>query len=215
MSYADMITILMAFFVVMYSMAGTPDEAKEEAVFRSLARTVRSDDSRLASDGARALCPDRLANGSMDQHGRRTPPKQQQGRSRKPRTARRTFAGPQPQARRAGVDRRNGLLRRRLEHADHETKTTTTNHRRGTRGQTTKNRNPGTHLAPATAGRCPVSRQLGPGLQPLSKRPGLSHLRWDSIQDAFDSAWPPKTNRPPAAAKCWNAGSTRGLKSFC
>ena len=27
MSYADMITILMAFFVVMYSMAGTPDEA--------------------------------------------------------------------------------------------------------------------------------------------------------------------------------------------
>jgi len=36
MSYADMITILMAFFVVMYSMAGTPDEVKEEAVFRSL-----------------------------------------------------------------------------------------------------------------------------------------------------------------------------------
>ena len=51
MSYADMITILMAFFVVMYSMAGTPDEAKEEAVFRSLARTVRPDDSGLDAMG--------------------------------------------------------------------------------------------------------------------------------------------------------------------
>lgn len=36
MSYADMITILMAFFVVMYSMAGKADEAKQEAVFQSL-----------------------------------------------------------------------------------------------------------------------------------------------------------------------------------
>ncbi|MBX7166542.1 MAG: hypothetical protein K1X74_09370 [Pirellulales bacterium] len=36
MSYADMITILMAFFVVMYSMAGKTDEKKAEAVVRSL-----------------------------------------------------------------------------------------------------------------------------------------------------------------------------------
>jgi len=36
MSYADMITILMAFFVVMYSMAGNKDTAKEQAVLKSL-----------------------------------------------------------------------------------------------------------------------------------------------------------------------------------
>ena len=35
-SYADMITILMAFFVVMYSMAGPKDVEKEEAVLKSL-----------------------------------------------------------------------------------------------------------------------------------------------------------------------------------
>lgn len=36
MSYADMITILMAFFVVMYSAAGKTDEAKMKAVMHSL-----------------------------------------------------------------------------------------------------------------------------------------------------------------------------------
>jgi chemotaxis protein MotB len=40
MSYADMITILMAFFVVMYSMAGNKDTAKEEAVLRSLRQNL-------------------------------------------------------------------------------------------------------------------------------------------------------------------------------
>jgi chemotaxis protein MotB len=40
MSYADMITILMAFFVVMYSMAGNKDTVKEAAVFRSLRRNL-------------------------------------------------------------------------------------------------------------------------------------------------------------------------------
>src|SRR5947207_7888466 len=35
-SYADMITILMSFFVVMYSMAGTKDAAKQDPVMSSL-----------------------------------------------------------------------------------------------------------------------------------------------------------------------------------
>jgi chemotaxis protein MotB len=40
MSYADMITILMAFFVVMYSMAGNKDTVKEAAVLRSLRKNL-------------------------------------------------------------------------------------------------------------------------------------------------------------------------------
>ena len=36
MSYADMITILMALFVVLYALAGKKDAAKEHAVFESL-----------------------------------------------------------------------------------------------------------------------------------------------------------------------------------
>lgn len=62
MSYADMITILMAFFVVMYSMAGAKDKVKEEAVMKSLHRrfgpfasmppgTLVPKDSPLAHEG--------------------------------------------------------------------------------------------------------------------------------------------------------------------
>lgn len=40
MSYADMITILMAFFVVMYSVAGNKDTVKEAAVLRSLRQSL-------------------------------------------------------------------------------------------------------------------------------------------------------------------------------
>ena len=76
MSYADMITILMAFFVVMYSMAGTPDEAKEEAVFRSLREQFGPMIRGWQAMGHGPYDPVRLADGPMDQHGRRTPPKQ-------------------------------------------------------------------------------------------------------------------------------------------
>src|SRR5688500_2476046 len=39
-SFADMVTILMAFFVVMYAMSGPKDVQKEEAVFSSLRRSL-------------------------------------------------------------------------------------------------------------------------------------------------------------------------------
>ncbi len=76
MSYADMITILMAFFVVMYSMAGTPDEAKEEAVFRSLREQfgpmIRG--WQAMGHGPFVRTDSQLAQ--LDQFGRRTPPQQ-------------------------------------------------------------------------------------------------------------------------------------------
>jgi chemotaxis protein MotB len=49
MSYADMITILMAFFVVMYSMAGSKDTVKEAAVLRSLRMNLGPFKSALGS----------------------------------------------------------------------------------------------------------------------------------------------------------------------
>lgn len=49
MSYADMITILMAFFVVMYSMAGSKDTIKEAAVLRSLRLNLGPFKSALGS----------------------------------------------------------------------------------------------------------------------------------------------------------------------
>jgi chemotaxis protein MotB len=56
MSYADMITILMAFFVVMYSMAGGPkDKQKEEAVFKSLREQFGPKWPGMASIGSGAF----------------------------------------------------------------------------------------------------------------------------------------------------------------
>jgi chemotaxis protein MotB len=56
MSYADMITILMAFFVVMYSMAGPPkDVKKEEAVLKSLREQFGPKWPAMASVGSGAF----------------------------------------------------------------------------------------------------------------------------------------------------------------
>src|ERR1043165_7471109 len=58
MSYADMITILMAFFVVMYSMAGSSkDEAKEEAVMKSLRDRFGPNWMKFASIGPAPYVP--------------------------------------------------------------------------------------------------------------------------------------------------------------
>jgi chemotaxis protein MotB len=82
MSYADMITILMAFFVVMYAMAGQKDSAKEDAVFQSLRNQFgvvlpgwglftpaasRHDTASPANLGNRA------ANDSLKSNGQRRP----------------------------------------------------------------------------------------------------------------------------------------------
>ena len=83
MSYADMITILMAFFVVMYSMAGAKDEKKEEAVMASL---------RMALGGIAAPWPDLHAGANMQVEGKGTGPRA--GRSSIPSNLRKpTMAG--------------------------------------------------------------------------------------------------------------------------
>ena len=193
MSYADMITILMAFFVVMYSMAGTPDEAKEAAVFRSLREQfgpmLRG--WQAMGHGPTSARP----NGPMEDGWQ--PPKHSKGGAEN-----RGPSGEYPRVHSLSPGEQEAIggmvyFTEGSSTLSEKQPATTTNHRRGIRGQTAKNRNPGTHLAPAAAAGCPVSRQLGPGLRPMPKRPGLSQARWDSIQDASDSAWRPKTNRAP------------------
>ncbi len=78
MSYADMITILMAFFVVMYSMAGQKDTAKEQAVMASL---------RMWLGGMAAPWPDMHVGGGLLQEGKGNGP--QAGRSSIPANLRR------------------------------------------------------------------------------------------------------------------------------
>lgn len=58
MSYADMITILMAFFVVMYSMAGSQkDNAREEAVLKSLRDQFGPNWNKLSAMGPGPYVP--------------------------------------------------------------------------------------------------------------------------------------------------------------
>ena len=78
MSYADMITILMAFFVVMYSMAGQKDTAKEQAVMASL---------RMWLGGMSAPWPDMHVGGGVLQEGKGNGPRA--GRSSIPANLRR------------------------------------------------------------------------------------------------------------------------------
>ncbi|HWC88648.1 MAG TPA: flagellar motor protein MotB, partial [Pirellulales bacterium] len=82
MSYADMITILMAFFVVMYSMAGQKDVKKEQAVMNSL---------RLWLGGVQAPWPDLHSTGTASSKGHGGGPRD--GRSKMPAVARGLSAG--------------------------------------------------------------------------------------------------------------------------
>ncbi|HEY5310972.1 MAG TPA: flagellar motor protein MotB [Pirellulales bacterium] len=82
MSYADMITILMAFFVVMYSMAGQKDTKKEQAVMNSL---------RVWLGGVQAPWPDLHSTGTASAKGHGGGPRD--GRSKMPAVARGLTAG--------------------------------------------------------------------------------------------------------------------------
>ena len=83
-SFADMVTILMAFFVVMFSMAGDKNEAKEEAVIGSLRRSLgpwpAMPEGRMVPKNhklaAFAGLGERATDGIKDdgQPGRRSPP---------------------------------------------------------------------------------------------------------------------------------------------
>lgn len=82
MSYADMITILMAFFVVMYSMAGEKDVKKEQAVMNSL---------RLWLGGIQAPWPDLHSSGTASNRGHGGGPRE--GRSKLPAVGRGVSTG--------------------------------------------------------------------------------------------------------------------------
>lgn len=75
MSYADMITILMAFFVVMYSMAGSKDPVKEEAVMHSLRHSLGPFHGVLGRF---------LPRSKLTEMGRQPPPSEHEVRDRQP-----------------------------------------------------------------------------------------------------------------------------------